>query len=266
MRKIGSKELKEMQLDILKDVHRFCIENSINYSLAYGTLLGAVRHSGYIPWDDDIDIMIPRKDYERFIFTYSNPIYKVIAVQTDKNYCLPFAKVHNINTILIEDVSIKNRYGVNIDVFPIEEMPENEDDIERIFKKKNILNSIYKFKLIRLGQGVSLYKRIIIKVVQLLLSPITCRKLVKSMENLVIKSSHSKSNKAGVFMPVDNKKRWIVNKELFYNTIDMKFETFSFKVVSEYDTYLRALYGEYKVLPPIEQQCTHHSFTAFYTN
>lgn len=263
---IGGEELKKIQLDILNDVHNFCIENRINYSLAYGTLLGAVRHSGYIPWDDDIDIMIPRKDYERFILTYSNPIYKVVSVQTDKNYYLPFAKVHNTNTILIEDVSIKNRYGVNIDVFPIEEMPENEYEIERIFRKKNLLNSIYKFKLIRLGQGVSLYKRIIIKVVQILLSPISCRKLVRSMEDLIIKSSHSESNKAGVFMPVDNKKRWIVNKELFYNTIDMQFETYSFKVVSEYDVYLRALYGDYRKLPPIEQQCTHHSFTAFYTD
>ena len=70
MREMALKEIQQVSLDILKDVHQFCINNGIHYSLCYGTLLGAIRHNGFIPWDDDIDIMMPRPDYDRFVNTY----------------------------------------------------------------------------------------------------------------------------------------------------------------------------------------------------
>ena len=84
MREMTLEEIQQVSLEILKDVHRFCVENDIKYSLCYGTLLGAIRHNGFIPWDDDIDIMMPRPEYDRFIRLYqSEKGYKLFAAENN---------------------------------------------------------------------------------------------------------------------------------------------------------------------------------------
>ena len=102
MREIKFEELKNLQLDILLSVHDFCMKNGIEYSLAAGTLIGAIRHKGYIPWDDDIDISMPRPDYDKFICTFNQPnnYYQVIAMSNDREYGFPFAKVHDTRTFV----------------------------------------------------------------------------------------------------------------------------------------------------------------------
>ncbi len=103
MKELLSDELKRIQLDILRNVHKFCLEHNINYSLAYGTLLGAVRHKGFIPWDDDIDIMMLRNDYDRFIKEYpESDEYGLCCFEKDTNYPYSFAKVQDKKTSLIE--------------------------------------------------------------------------------------------------------------------------------------------------------------------
>ena len=104
MEELGIDKLKQIQLDMLKDIHTFCVEHEIRYSLAFGTLLGAVRHKGYIPWDDDIDIMMPREDYNRFIRSYGNQTYKIADMSVNPNYGLPFAKVEDVLTVIEENV------------------------------------------------------------------------------------------------------------------------------------------------------------------
>ena len=95
MKTINIKELKEIQIAILNDIDKFCKKNQIKYWLDYGTLIGAIRHSGYIPWDDDIDIGMLREDYDKFIKTYNNQAtkYKLLACENDNDYYFPFAKV-----------------------------------------------------------------------------------------------------------------------------------------------------------------------------
>lgn len=88
MKPITTHELRKIQIEILKSIHNYCQENNLRYSLAYGTLLGAVRHKGFIPWDDDIDIMMPRPDYEQFLKGYRgyNEFYQVQDYCTDHSY------------------------------------------------------------------------------------------------------------------------------------------------------------------------------------
>lgn len=117
MKEIDVDELKHIQLDMLKDVHAFCVNNNIKYSLAYGTLLGAVRHRGYIPWDDDIDIMMLREDYNRFVHSYDNDIYRIEDLSTDPDYELPYAKVEDVRTVMKEFVNGSSSSGVYIDIF-----------------------------------------------------------------------------------------------------------------------------------------------------
>ena len=104
-KEINVEELKQIQLNILKFVDKFCKENNLKYYLAYGTLLGAVRHKGYIPWDDDIDIIMFREDYEKFVTTFKDVNYKVFATEVNSKYPYPFAKVGDTRTYFEEEIS-----------------------------------------------------------------------------------------------------------------------------------------------------------------
>ena len=105
MKKIETEEMKKLELDMLIDVAKFCDENDIRYYLSGGTLLGAVRHKGFIPWDDDIDISMPRPDYLKFVSTYngSSEFYQVQSIENNDKYWRTFAKVFDTRTYLKED-------------------------------------------------------------------------------------------------------------------------------------------------------------------
>ena len=139
MKIITSEELKAIQLDLLQKTADFCKENGIRYYLCGGTLLGAIRHKGYIPWDDDIDISMPRPDYDRFISMFNKPEndYQVIDMSNNKKYGLPFAKVHDTRTFVDELQYTKDQFGVYIDIFPIDGVGEDEQ-VLRILRWRNI--------------------------------------------------------------------------------------------------------------------------------
>lgn len=121
MREIGFSEIKGVALDILKDVAHFCDTHDIRYVLAYGTMLGAVRHKGFIPWDDDIDIMMPRDDYNRFIKLYNNhnPRYQVYSIENDDKYTYTMARIFDQETVMVDNTLWRNfdKAGVFIDIF-----------------------------------------------------------------------------------------------------------------------------------------------------
>ena len=127
MKEIGLKELRDLQLDILQNVHDFCVAHGIHYSLAYGTLLGAIRHKGYIPWDDDIDIAMLRPDYEKFMREYKDEVYRFCECRLDKDIHIGFGKVEDTRTIIIEAGNTKN-LGVTIDVFPIDDLCDSYEE------------------------------------------------------------------------------------------------------------------------------------------
>ena len=131
---LNKEEIKNIQLDILNSIHQFCSERGIRYSLAFGTLLGAVRHQGYIPWDDDLDIMMPRPDYDRFVAEYQGT-HQHYVVQTYKNnesYFLSLAKVYDNRT---EQIIFPTKTGVFVDIFPIEGLPETEVEAKQYIDK-----------------------------------------------------------------------------------------------------------------------------------
>ena len=133
-------EVKKMNLDILSVVADFCEKNGLRYWLYYGTLIGAIRHNGYIPWDDDIDIAMPRPDYEKFLKTFnqtSGSLYKVIEDRISIGYHTPFAKVHNPETIIESEFSDEMAFGVFIDIFPFDGVKD-----EKQSKKTHILTLI----------------------------------------------------------------------------------------------------------------------------
>ena len=115
-------EVKQVELEILEYVDKICKENNIQYSLAYGTMLGAVRHKGFIPWDDDIDILLKREEYEkllRILYSKTDEKYQVFSLK-DEGYWYSYAKVTDTRTIIVEKNDRNMKECVYIDIFPID--------------------------------------------------------------------------------------------------------------------------------------------------
>ena len=145
MRKIEDiQELRSIQMGVLDEVHRFCEEHGLRYFLSSGTLIGAVRHQGYIPWDDDIDIYMPRKDYEKFLASYRDErgVYRAINPQTEAHYYYTFAKVVDQRTKMIEDETEGYEIGVYMDIFPVDYVTDDVQERERVFRQKKLFYKI----------------------------------------------------------------------------------------------------------------------------
>ena len=129
MKEINIEELKLIQLDILQAIHDFCEENHIKYSLACGSMLGAVRHKGYIPWDDDIDVYLMRDDYEKLISSfpkvYKN-VYELASLERDSKYARAYARAYNNKTIQYNGTREKEVRGIGIDVYGSDFVPDDE--------------------------------------------------------------------------------------------------------------------------------------------
>ena len=141
MRIITSEELRKIQLDLLQKTADFCESNGLRYFLCGGTLIGAVRHKGYIPWDDDIDIAMPRSDYEKFISIFNRPqnYYQVMSFETNPDYAYAFAKVYDNRTIL-KELHYKGTIGAYIDVFPADAV-KDAAQIRKIMLLHKVLNT-----------------------------------------------------------------------------------------------------------------------------
>lgn len=137
MKELTLLELQREELNILKDVHDFCVKNDIRYSLYGGTQIGAMRHKGFIPWDDDIDIIMPRKDYTRFCKEYSSDDYEMACVDNNKDYMLGFARVFDckFTTMVSCYPWIHKDVGVWIDIFPADGMPDDNKEIKRLYHR-----------------------------------------------------------------------------------------------------------------------------------
>lgn len=260
MRLIDRQELKEIQLAILKDVAIFCERSNISYFLAYGSALGAVRHHGYIPWDDDIDIMMPRPDYNRFLqeFNKRDSTYYVYSFPKDSNYQLPFAKVSNINTQMRELMYNEDVYGVSIDLFPIDGM----NSIYQVIEIK-WLNRFLNTKKALLGRSRSFLKNIIVSLGKIVLWPISVKFILKRIVSISMSSPYEKSDLVNVLCSTTSEKE-IFDRNVFCSFVYMDFEDSSFRVPKDYDQYLKQCYGDYMEFPPEDKRQSSHSFIAWW--
>ena len=158
MKEVSLENIKSRSIDILIDIDRVCKENDIKYTLYYGTLLGAIRHKGFIPWDDDIDIGMMREEYEKFIKIYDknhSDIYELLTSR-QKNYFLPYAKVNDISTTsYLDDVELP--FGVSVDIFPIDYQNNDEQKAKKMFDLQNkYFKIITKYIGIRYGKTIKM--------------------------------------------------------------------------------------------------------------
>lgn len=266
-KRINIEKQRQIQLNILKSIDSFCKEKSINYSLAFGTLIGAVRHRGYIPWDDDIDIMMTRENYEKFRSLYISAEYPLVDLKNDETHPVPMGKVYDTNTYFYYRKSIKRKYGLFIDVFPFDTVPENADERISWLKliKKYIRYNTYKNNAFSYIITLSTLKE---KLWATVIKIFSNRSLIhKKLEGLYMKYQNSESNYLSVpavmVMTKENQSK-LFPKSLFEQYTSIEFEGIQFQCIKDYDTFLNIYYGNYMELPPVEQQVGKHEIIAYY--
>lgn len=264
-KRIELDELKIIQLDILTSVDKFCRNNGIKYSLGCGSMLGAARHKGYIPWDDDIDIYLLREEYE-ILLNYFPDLYENIrlaSLQRDKEWDRAYSKAYDIRTEM-QDAGNTYRVGVGIDVFPIDTVPDNKEEWLRYDKKRRIYQRIYEWKQSMIfRKGREWWKYFFLPFTKFFLLPFSARRIALFIENYSMKYREMNSPYVfeccqGIFQKHPFK------RSALENVIDMPFEDRIVYGMQEYDEYLSKAYGDWRKLPPVEKRVAHHVFNAWW--
>ena len=255
---------KRIPFEILLYITDFCEKNQIRYSLAYGTLLGAIRHKGFIPWDDDIDIIMPRADFERFKSLYHSKRYPLSDISVDVNHPTAMAKVYDSQTYFYTK-GIKRSYGLFVDLFVVDNFPS--DKVERIHwqKRTRFLLSINSAKNTGFASIIRMKTKFPNKLKLLLakLLPTTRKHIQNRINELSQKYNDKSTGLVGITMSRDNPFD-TYPAYVFEEFIDVEFEKRTFKAIRHYDIWLKKCYGDYMKLPPIEKRKGIHSIVAYY--
>ncbi len=270
LRELTTEELKSVELELMKEIHSFCVKNNIKYYLWGGTLLGAIRHNGFIPWDDDIDIAMPREDYMRFINSFDTERYGVKSCEKDVKYPYTFAKAYDKRTTKIEHMSYAQSepIGVDVDIFPIDTVKDYEKVEKTLRKRKAKLKkwrlSLYKFQ--KTSSILKLCKRLFTSLVAKLgraLGFLKTNRLANKITELGIEIEGSSQDYMS-YADSNLKKPYFMKNEWCENLVPHKFEDCEFLVMENYHEVLSTYFGDYMTLPPEEKRLTHHSFNAYW--
>lgn len=259
---------KAIVTDVLREFIKICEENHLTYFCAGGTVLGAVRHQGMIPWDDDIDVNMPRPDYDRFLKiceTRDMGDYEVVTPYNNKNYPLLFSKMCSRKTTLIEEVEVPCVIGLYIDIFPLD---GTADDVEgayqlmrRFHKLKNRVVAIsahVSFRnYIRLLLTPHEWGRFVYKTIGFFFRQSYRAHLLKKLDAISYRYNYDKANNV-ILYSGGYWRRDIYPKEWFQAQTELLYEGMNIKVPAQYHDYLSQLYGDYMQLPPVEEQCIRH--------
>lgn len=249
-------ELKRAELDILRVFVDVCRKLNLRYYLLGGTLLGAVRHQGFIPWDDDIDVGMLRADYEIFLEKAQALLPENLFLQTvftDPDYRMCFAKIRNSNTTFVETAAntLRINHGVFIDIFPLDYYPENEQEQKRLALRKKLYN---RRSLCGMNLGTSGPKQ---KVKDMLLRAAypSLEQVIRKRERLYkgVSPSGLVANHGGAWG-----KKEIVPAQWYGEGAPLLFEGLQVNGPAEYDKWLTQVYGDYMQLPPVEKRVGHH--------
>lgn len=257
-------ELQEKMFKMFSWFHNFCTQNNLRYYAVGGTALGAVRHQGFIPWDDDMDVGMPRRDYNKLIELMKNKTefapYTLETPLEKNDFVYPYCKLYDTTTTLIENTRYKTKRGIYIDVFPLDgagnSLAESKKRFRLIDGKINLLST----KTCALSSHRKLYKNLAIMFLRCIPECIlSWKKIVRQInvlgEELVFDDCVYVSNFVGNWHEKE-----IMKREWFGEPRLVKFENAEMYIPQDYDAYLTQLYGNYMQLPPEEKRKSHHDY------
>ncbi len=256
-------EIHNEEANILRLIKDFCESNDITYYICGGTLLGAIRHKGFIPWDDDIDVLMPRKQFEKF---EKLALEKKIAENLDvisydngtMNY--PYCKVVNRNIKISEEcLKDKSEPYLWVDIFPMDGLPESDRKNKKIYKKvirnrklllmlcaeENYIDNFSKSKI----------KRFAKKIIRGLLGKRFIKRIARRLDSLSKTYDFETSKYVGGVVWGYGPQERLLKSEV--DDVELEFEGIKVNGLSCYDKYLTNLYGDYMTLPPVEKRITH---------
>lgn len=270
MKEISNEGIKQIELRLLIEFDRLCREQGFRYSICGGTLIGAIRHKGFIPWDDDIDVLMPRKDFEAFIkYSHDNAVpFELLHYTNNPNYFDGIAKIYDKSTII--DDGFSNLYelklGVYVDVFPIDGAGKDYESALKLYNKT---------KLQRRMLGAKQWKKYeFSKTHSFIYEPLRMAAFVASR---AIKAEHMLEKIDSVYsqIPIEESKyavsiygsygeKEIIPSYFVESYISLPFEGVEVMAVERYDEFLTKMYGDYMQLPPEEKRVSRHGFKAYY--
>lgn len=266
MKKLDIAEIQKIGVDILQYIKTVCYDNGISMFLAYGTVLGAVRHKGFIPWDDDIDIYMFRSDYERFkqiMIRKPEDRYKLLDVQIDPDYNMPLAKVIDTSTSMDWYVA-KRPYplGVWVDIYVLDNVPDDNKELHNFQSRLNFLQNCF-FRSFYKGNVNSLRSLLswILFSWTKLFGP---RYFSKRMVLL-----SQKYNKIGTLrvapssFTASSREDAVLDRSIMGKGVELPFEGVNYLVPEHTDAYLKHFYGNYMELPPEEDRISNHTADFF---
>lgn len=266
--KLSNNELesiKKIELEMLDVFIEICESHNIDYFLAGGTCLGAIRHEGFIPWDDDIDLGMLRSDFNRFEQACQTELPEPFFLQTmftDPKCGLVFAKIRNTRTEMVENYckNVDMEQGVWIDIFPYDAVPTDSKIRNAHIRKLNLLKNLYIVKSgYTMPKGKSLPQHIAYYIAKILVAFIPLNQIRDALYKQMTKYNGSSESKfvypaGGSYGP----EKEVKSKEMLNSYCSVLFETRVCKTIERYDDYLTQNYGDYMTLPPKEKRTTVH--------
>lgn len=264
MRIISFEDSKQIMIKSLARIDQFCRNNDIQYSICWGTMIGAIRHHGFIPWDDDIDLMMDRENYNRFLSIFNDPDYDVYTPSKVKN-CIQLLTKVSLNTtkVIFDNYKRESLFGLWISIFPYDNAPDI--GLKQWEVKRTRLFNQYHFKTVRYLDTDSALRKFMKFFLKLMVLPYNSFSLANKIEEHLSKFNNQKTKNICIW---DNgcgfTKFAYFPAELFKEYVDIDFDGVKCKIIKGYDQFLRLYYGDYMELPPVDKQVPSHDYKAYY--
>ena len=259
---LDEKLLQTKLTDLLEWFHTFCVENNLTYYALGGTMLGAARHEGFIPWDDDVDVGMPRPDYEKLAElmrgkTFNNKYIFEDSSSDAKEFNYPFSKIYDTETTLVENNRYKIKRGIFLDIFPYDGVGDSFEEGVRRHKKIKRLYNLLLLKVAGFRKGRKLYKNVGVALFRLL--PVNSKKTLNKLAEACKEHDYEKCTYIANLLGAWGVKE-IMPKEYLGKPTLYKFGNIEIFGVEKYDEYLTTVYGNWRQPPPPEKQISHHDF------